>query len=45
MYSATKPASLHDKMKEWLLDKIDEEDHLYNDYIKGMEQSNLIINY
>jgi hypothetical protein len=45
MYSASKPMSLHDKMKEWLQDKIEEEDHLYIDYIKGMEKSNLIINY
>ena len=37
MYSAQKQASINDKMKEWLLDKIEEEDNLYNDYIKGME--------
>lgn len=30
-------------MKEWLQDKIEEEDNLYTDYLKEMEQSNILV--
>lgn len=45
VYSAQKPSDLHDQMKNWLRDKIVEEDHIYNDYIKEMEESNLVLNF
>ena len=30
-------------MKEWLYDKINEENNLYNDYLKCMKESNILI--